>query len=54
MNIKCHIIEDEEMASKLLELYVSKLPALELVAVTEILCKAVGSPVIVAVTDTVN
>ena len=34
MSIKCHIIEDEEMASKLLELYVSKLPALELVAVS--------------------
>ena len=34
MSVRCHIIEDEEMASKLLELYVSKLPVLELVAVS--------------------
>jgi two-component system LytT family response regulator len=34
MSIRCHIIEDESMASKLLELYISKLPALELVAVS--------------------
>jgi two-component system LytT family response regulator len=34
MSIRCHIIEDESMAIKLLELYVSKLPVLELVAVS--------------------
>jgi two-component system, LytTR family, response regulator len=34
MSIRCQIIEDESMASKLLELYVSKLPALQLVAVS--------------------
>ncbi|HEV3325898.1 MAG TPA: LytTR family DNA-binding domain-containing protein [Puia sp.] len=33
MKISCHIIEDEPMASSLLELYVKKLPVLELVAV---------------------
>jgi DNA-binding LytR/AlgR family response regulator len=35
MSIRCHIIEDEPMASKLLQLYVSKLPLLELVAVSD-------------------
>lgn len=35
MNIRCHIIEDEPMASKLLQLYVSKLPALQLVGVSD-------------------
>jgi DNA-binding LytR/AlgR family response regulator len=34
MKISCHIIEDEPMASSLLELYVKKLPMLELVAVS--------------------
>ncbi|HLZ87164.1 MAG TPA: LytTR family DNA-binding domain-containing protein, partial [Puia sp.] len=34
MKITCHIIEDEPMASSLLELYVKKLPLLELVAVS--------------------
>jgi DNA-binding LytR/AlgR family response regulator len=34
MKISCHIIEDEPMASSLLELYVKKLPVLELVAVS--------------------
>jgi two-component system LytT family response regulator len=34
MSIRCHIIEDEPMAAKLLQLYVSKLPVLELVAVS--------------------
>jgi len=35
MNIRCHIIEDEPMASKLLQLYVSKLAVLELIAVSD-------------------
>ena len=35
MIIRCHIIEDEPMASKLLQLYVSKLPVLNLVAVSD-------------------
>jgi two-component system LytT family response regulator len=35
MSIRCHIIEDEPMASKLLQLYVSKLPDLELIAVSD-------------------
>jgi len=35
MSIRCHIIEDEPMASKLLELYVSKLPLLKLIAVSD-------------------
>jgi two-component system LytT family response regulator len=35
MSIRCHIIEDEPMASKLLQLYVSKLPVLELIAVSD-------------------
>ena len=34
MKISCHIIEDEPMASSLLELYVKKLSVLELVAVS--------------------
>jgi DNA-binding LytR/AlgR family response regulator len=34
MSIRCHIVEDEPMASKLLQLYVSKLPVLELIAVS--------------------
>lgn len=34
MTIRCHIIEDEPMASKLLQLYVSKLPTLQLVGVS--------------------
>jgi len=34
MSIRCHIIEDEPMASKLLQLYVSKLPVLTLIAVS--------------------
>ncbi|PWT75867.1 MAG: DNA-binding response regulator [Bacteroidetes bacterium] len=34
MTIRCHIIEDEPMASELLQLYVSKLPVLKLVAVS--------------------
>jgi two-component system, LytTR family, response regulator len=35
MSIRCHIIEDEPMASKLLQLYVSKLAVLELIAVSD-------------------
>jgi two-component system LytT family response regulator len=35
MSIRCHIIEDEPMASKLLQLYVSKLPELELITVSD-------------------
>jgi two-component system LytT family response regulator len=35
MTIRCHIIEDEPMASKLLQLYVSKLPSLQLIAVSD-------------------
>ena len=35
MSIRCHIIEDEPMASKLLQLYVGKLPVLELIAVSD-------------------
>ena len=35
MSIRCHIIEDEPMASKLLQLYVSKMPVLELIAVSD-------------------
>ena len=35
MSIRCHIVEDEPMASKLLQLYVSKLPVLSLVAVSD-------------------
>jgi two-component system LytT family response regulator len=35
MMIRCHIIEDEPMASKLLQLYVSKLPVLQLIAVSD-------------------
>jgi two-component system, LytTR family, response regulator len=35
MSIRCHIIEDEPMASNLLQLYVSKLPVLRLVAVSD-------------------
>src|SRR5580704_7646560 len=35
MTIRCHIIEDEPMASKLLQLYVNKLPSLQLVAVSD-------------------
>ena len=35
MSIRCHIIEDEPMASKLLQLYVGKLPGLELIAVSD-------------------
>lgn len=35
MSIRCHIIEDEPMASKLLQLYVSKLPVLELIAISD-------------------
>jgi two-component system LytT family response regulator len=35
MSIRCHIIEDEPMASKLLQLYVSKLPVLDLIAVSD-------------------
>jgi two-component system, LytTR family, response regulator len=35
MSIRCHIIEDEPMASKLLQLYVCKLPALQLIAVSD-------------------
>jgi two-component system, LytTR family, response regulator len=35
MSIRCHIIEDEPMAAKLLQLYVSKLPVLELIAVSD-------------------
>ncbi len=35
MSILCHIIEDEPMASKLLQLYVSKLPVLKLIAVSD-------------------
>lgn len=35
MSIRCHIIEDEPMASKLLQLYVSKLPLLNLIAVSD-------------------
>jgi two-component system, LytTR family, response regulator len=35
MMIRCHIIEDEPMASKLLQLYVGKLPQLKLVAVSD-------------------
>lgn len=35
MSIRCHIIEDEPMAAKLLQLYVSKLPILELIAVSD-------------------
>ena len=34
MKISCHIIEDEPMASSLLELYVKKLSVLELIAVS--------------------
>jgi two-component system LytT family response regulator len=34
MKISCHIIEDEPMASSLLELYVRKLPVLELIGVS--------------------
>jgi two-component system LytT family response regulator len=34
MNIRCHIIEDEPMASSLMQLYVNKLPVLELVSVS--------------------
>jgi two-component system, LytTR family, response regulator len=34
MKISCHIIEDEPMASSLLELYVRKLPVLELAGVS--------------------
>jgi two-component system LytT family response regulator len=34
MNISCHIIEDEPMASSLLQLYVNKLPVLTLAAVS--------------------
>ena len=35
MSIRCHIIDDEPMASKLLQLYVSKLPILELIAISD-------------------
>ena len=35
MIIRCHIIEDEPMASKLLQLYVSKMPVLKLIAVSD-------------------
>jgi two-component system LytT family response regulator len=35
MTIRCHIIEDEPMACKLLQLYVSKLPILQLIAVSD-------------------
>jgi len=35
MSIRCHIIEDEPMASKLLQLYISKLPVLELITVSD-------------------
>jgi two-component system, LytTR family, response regulator len=35
MSIRCHVIEDEPMASNLLQLYVSKLPVLSLVAVSD-------------------
>jgi two-component system LytT family response regulator len=35
MMIRCHMIEDEPMASKLLQLHVSKLPFLRLVAVSD-------------------
>jgi two-component system LytT family response regulator len=35
MTIRCHIIDDEPMASKLLQLHVSKLPFLRLVAVSD-------------------
>jgi two-component system LytT family response regulator len=35
MSIRCHIVEDEPMASKLLQLYVGKLPVLSLVAVSD-------------------
>jgi two-component system LytT family response regulator len=35
MKISCHIIEDEPMASKLLQMYVSKMPVLELTAVSD-------------------
>jgi two-component system, LytTR family, response regulator len=35
MSIRCHIVEDEPMASKLLQLYVSKLQVLSLVAVSD-------------------
>lgn len=35
MTIRCHIIEDEPMASKLLQLYVRKLPSLQLIAVSD-------------------
>ncbi len=35
MTIRCHIIDDEPMASKLLQLHVSKLPLLQLVAVSD-------------------
>jgi two-component system, LytTR family, response regulator len=35
MTIRCHIIDDEPMASKLLQLHVSKLPFLQLVAVSD-------------------
>lgn len=35
MSISCHIIEDEPMAGKLLQLYVSRLPVLKLIAVSD-------------------
>jgi two-component system LytT family response regulator len=35
MKIRCQIIEDEPMASKLLQLYVSKLPVLQLIAASD-------------------
>jgi two-component system LytT family response regulator len=35
MMIRCHIIEDEPMASQLLQLHISKLPFLQLVAVSD-------------------
>ena len=43
MTIRCHIIEDEPMASKLLQLYVSKLPILQLVAVSDNPLQAIES-----------
>ena len=34
MSIRCHIIEDEPMASSLMQLHISKMPELNLVAVS--------------------
>jgi len=43
MTITCHIIEDEPMASKLLQLHIGKLPVLQLIAVSDSPLRALES-----------